>query len=301
MNMKFTRRGIRFLAAKGCFNFLSDEKYLKLKYWACIGKRLDLNNPKTFNEKLQWLKLYDRSELYTKLVDKYDVREYIKSKIGEEYLVPLYGVWNSFEEIDFDELPDQFVLKCTHDSGGVVICKNKKFFNRKNAKDKLKKHLSHNFYYLGREWPYKNIKPRIIAEPYLEDKKYGELRDYKFYMFNGELALSFVCSDRANSVKYTFFDKNKKFLDIKQCDCPNDPTVELPQEYELMVDLARKLSKDFIHVRVDFYEINNKVFFGELTFYDASGFGYFEPEEWDKKIGDMLKLPKLEKENNYEK
>ena len=283
---------LRFLFFKKFFWFLDDEKFLKLKYFSRFGKKLDLKNPKTFNEKLQWLKLNDRKSIYTTMVDKYDVKNYVSKIIGEEYIIPTIGVWNHFDDIDFSKLPNQFVLKCTHDSGGICIVKNKNTINKKKLKKYFDKQLKKNYYLSGREWPYKNMIPRIIAEPYLEDKKYKELRDYKFFIFNNKLALWFICSNRKNRVKFTFFDSNKNFLNIKQCNALNDPNVELPINYKKMVELAEKLSHNTIQVRIDFYEVNGKIYFGEFTFFDSSGFGEFKPDEWDLKIGNMLKLPK---------
>lgn len=276
---------------KFSLKLIPDKLYLKLKYRLILKKKLNIENPQTFNEKLQWLKLHDRNPLYTKLSDKYEVREYVKNVIGEEYLVPLFGVYNRFDEIDFDKLPNKFVIKCTHDSGGVVICKNKLNFDYAKAKKKINKCLKRNYYYSGREWPYKDIKPKIIIEKYLIDESSQQLNDYKFFIFNEELAYSLICSNRENNLKFTFFDKNGNFMDFCQDGCPNDKKVSKPKNYKKMVNLAIKLSKGIPQIRVDFYEINDKIYFGELTFYDSSGFGKFEPEEFDLEIGKMLKLP----------
>lgn len=288
----FFERIFLSLCAHNYLFFLPDKLYLKMLYRVKVGKKLNLTNPQTFNEKLQWLKLYDRKSEYTKMVDKYEVRKYVEDKIGKEHLIPLLGVYENFDAIDFDKLPNQFVIKCTHDSGGLLICKNKNEFNIENARKKINKCLKRNYYYNGREWPYKNVKPKIVIEKYMEDKKYKDLRDYKFFCFNGKFVYSFVCSERATSLKFTFFDKNGKFMNFCQDGCPNDPNVKKPKNYDKMIQLAEILARDTIEVRVDFYEINNKIYFGELTFFDASGFGKFEPEEWDLKIGKMLKLPK---------
>lgn len=284
------------LCARNFFWFLSDKAYLKMLYRIKIGKKLDLKEPKTFNEKLQWLKLYDRKPEYVKMVDKYEVRNYVKEKIGEEYLIPLLGVYNNFDDIKFDELPDQFVIKCTHDSGGLVICKNKNELDIKKARKKINKCLKRNYYYNGREWPYKNIKPRIIIEKYMIDAKTKVLNDYKFFIFNDKFIYSFICSDRTKLLKFTFFDKNGKFMNFTQDDCPNDPKAVKPKNYNEMIFLAERLAKGIPQVRVDFYEVNGKIYFGEMTFFDSSGFGKFEPEEWDLKIGKMLKLPKKKEE-----
>ncbi len=267
-----------------------DEKYVKKMYKYKMNEELNLKKPQTYSEKLQWLKLYDRNPIYTKMVDKYEVKDYVSKIIGDEYIIPTLGVWDKFDDIDFNSLPNQFVLKCTHDSGGLVIVTDKKNFDKKAAKTKINHCLKRNYYTNTREWPYKGVKPRIIAEPYLEDKELNEIRDYKFFIFNNKHVMTLVCSDRLNKVKYTFFDVRKKLLDIKQCCADNDPNVKLPNNYAKMVDFAERLSKDTIQVRVDFYEINNEIYFGELTFFDSSGFGKFSPEEWDYKLGKLIEL-----------
>lgn len=271
---------------------LSDETYLKILYRLRIGRKLNLENPVTFNEKMQWLKLHDRNPNYTNLADKLKVRDYISEIIGDDYLIPLLGVYDKFEDIDFDELPDQFVIKCNHDSGGVAICKDKSKFDVESARKKINKSLHNNYYYAGREWPYKNIEPKIIIEKYMEDSKINDLNDYKFFMFNGKLAYSLICKDRKTNLKCTFFDKDGKFLNITQDNYPNDKSTVKPKNYDEMIKLAEKLSADIIQVRVDFYEVDDKIYFGELTFFDSSGFGKFEPEEFDEQIGKLLKLPR---------
>ena len=284
---------ILYLMSKGFFNFLSDEKYLKLKYRIIFGKRLDLNNPKTFNEKLQWLKLYDRKDLYTKLVDKYEVKKYVANIIGSECIIPTIGVYDNFDEIDFNCLPNQFVIKCTHDSGGLVIVKDKNKLDIKSARRKINKSLKKNFYYLGREWPYKNVKPRIIIEKYMEDSNLDDLRDYKFFCFHGVPKFMFVATDRQiGKTKFNFYDLNFKLLPFVQGH-PNDMRkIEKPVSFNKMVEYAKKLSQDIPHVRVDFYEIGEKVYFGEMTFYHYSGFTSINPEEWDEKLGSYIILPK---------
>lgn len=282
------------LAHFGFFKNWSDEKFLKEKYKIVFGYELNLDNPQTFNEKLQWLKLYDRNPLYTVMVDKYKAKEYVANIIGKDYIIPTIGVWKNFDEIDFNKLPNQFVLKTTHDSGGIVICKNKNAFNKQLAQEKLNKSLKRNFYYIWREWPYKNVIPQIIAEKYMEDNKTKELRDYKFFCFNGEPKLLFVASDRQNSqeeTKFDFYDMDFNHLPFTNGHPNSKQFIEKPQSFELMKQLAKKLSKKIPHVRVDFYEINGRVYFGELTFSHWSGFVPFNPKIWDKKIGDFLVLP----------
>lgn len=270
---------------------ISDKKYLKLIYKLKINKKLNLKNPKTFNEKLQWLKLYDRKDIYTTMVDKHEVKKYVRDIIGEDYIIPTIGIYDKFDEIPFDELPNQFVIKCTHDSGGLVICKDKNKLNIKECEEKINKSLKRNYFYYGREWPYKNVKPRIIIEKYMVDESNVELKDYKFFCFNGVPKFLFVAKDRPHNTKFNFYDIDFNKLPFSQ-HYPNfNELIEKPLGFDKMVQFAKKLSKDIPHVRVDFYDINGHVYFGELTFYHFSGFEKFEPEEWDKKIGDMLKLP----------
>ena len=283
------------LARKGRFNNMNDKRYLKLIYRAKMNKKLNLKNPKTFNEKLQWLKLYDRNPLYTTLVDKYEVKKYIVDKIGEKYIIPTIGVWDNFDDIDFDSLPNQFVLKCTHDSGTIVICTDKSNFDIESAKQKINSRMTFNYYYMWREWPYKDVKPRIIAEKYMEDTKTEELRDYKFFCFNGEVKALFVATDRQKSgeeVKFDFFDTNYNHLPIRQ----GHPNALIPPKkpecFEEMKELAKKLSENIPQVRVDFYEVDGKIYFGELTFSHFAGIVPFEPEEWDYKFGNYIKIDK---------
>lgn len=276
---------------------LSDKNFLKLKYKEKIGKKLNLDNPKTYNEKLQWLKLNDRNPEYTKMVDKYEVKQYVADNIGKEYIIPTLGVYNNFDEIDFESLPNKFVIKCTHDSGGIVICEDKNKFDVKEAKNKIDKCMKKNFYYAFREWPYKNIKPKIIIEKYMTDESGIELKDYKFFCFNGEPKFLFVAIDRPNNTKFNFYDMNFCKLPFKQHYENFDKKIEKPKGFNKMVELSKKLSKDIPHVRVDFYDINGQVFFGEMTFYHFAGLEKFEPEEWDYKIGNMLVLPKIEEKD----
>ena len=278
-------------AFMGRLNWLPDKWYLSLMFRSHMGYWMNWKHPITFNEKLQWLKLYDRKPLYTKLVDKYEVREYIANKIGQEYLIPLLGVWDSFDEIDFNKLPNQFVLKCTHDSGGVFICKDKKQFNLREVKQKITKVLSHNFYYNGREWPYKNIKPRIIAEKYMEDE-YGELRDFKFFCFNGVVKYLQVDYDRFIEHHRNIYDLDWNLLPFTiQYPSKQGYAIKKPTMLKTMQDIANKLSQNIPHVRVDLYCVNEKIYFGELTFYHGAGFEHFNPDRWDKVFGQYLNLP----------
>lgn len=276
-------------------HFLPDRLYLQLKYWQRMHKWLNLKNPQTFSEKLQWLKLYDRNPLYTTLVDKYAVKKWVGDKIGEQYIIPTLGVWNNFDEIDFDKLPDQFVLKTTHDSGGIVIVKDKKSFDRKKARAKLTQSLKRDYFYHGREWPYKNVPHRIIAEKYMLDKQTQELRDYKFFCFNGTPKMLFVASDRQNpneETKFDFYDMDFNHLPFTNGHPNSSKQIAKPKSFEKMKELAAVLSQHIPHVRVDFYEINGEVYFGELTLAHWSGMMPFEPTKWDKIIGDWLVVPK---------
>ena len=271
-----------------------DELYIKIFYKKAFGKSVDLKHPLTYNEKVQWMKLHYRKDIMTTLVDKYAVRKYIADTIGEEYLFPLLGVWDSVEEIDYDALPDKFVLKCTHDSGSVVLCQDKSRFDRQAANEKLNKCLHHNWYWNCREWPYKNVKPRIIAEAFMVDESNVELKDYKFFCFNGEVKFFFIATDRDKGdahVKFDFYDLELNHLPFKHGhEWSGRPFVK-PENFDQMIALATKLSKGWPHVRIDLYNINGRVYFGEMTFSHHSGFVPFDPEEWDRKIGDMFVLP----------
>lgn len=276
---------------------VSDELYVKSFYWMVFREKLDLSNPQSFNQKLQWLKLYYHNPIQTLMVDKYRVKQYIKETIGEQYVVPILGKWDSVDEIDWDHLPNRFVLKCNHDSGGLVICKDKSCFDIEAAKVKLKKSLKRNLFYDTREWPYKNVKPCIFAEKYLEDE-FGELRDYKFFCFDGEPKALFIATDRQcndRETKFDFFDMELNHLPFTNGHPNATPYPAPPKSFEEMKNLAAKLSKGLPHVRVDFYEINGQPYFGELTFFHWGGIKPFEPKEWDYKFGSWIKLPKKTK------
>ena len=275
---------------------LSDRKFLTKKYRLKMGKPLDLNSPVTFNEKLQWLKLYDRKDIYSKMVDKYEVKEYVSKIIGDEYIIPTLGVYDNFDEIDFSKLPKQFVIKCTHDSGGLVICKDKSKLNVEEAKLKINKSLKTNYYYCGREWPYKNVKPRIIVEEFISNKN-SDVNDYKFFCSNGKVFCFKIDFDRFINHRANYYDVKGNLLRFGEEVCPPDfnRQLKLPVNLKKMVDLAKILSKNIAFLRVDFYEVNNKILFGELTFFPAGGMGKFIPEEWDKKLGDFIDLSMVKK------
>ena len=285
---------VRPLGSRGFLNWMPDEVYIKLCYRAFFHKKLDLQNPKTYNEKLQWMKLYDRNPLYCTLADKVAVREYVARKVGEEYLIPLVGgPWDSPEQIDFDALPDRFVLKCSHGSGTNIICKNKAELDIGQTRERLAKWMRKSWFCYGREWPYSQIKPRIYAESYMEDDRDRELRDYKIFCFQGKAECMLVVTDRQNQNKQTGFDyyttdyTHLPFAWVK----PNAAVQpEKPQCFTQMLELAEKLAQGIDNVRVDLYSVNGKIYFGEYTLFHASGFAPFYPGEWDEKFGRMLSL-----------
>lgn len=273
--------------------FLPDKIYLKIWFRNQMGYWMNFKNPKTFNEKLQWLKLYYRKPVMTTLVDKDAVKNYVADRIGTEFIIPTLGVWDTFDEIEFDKLPNQFVLKCTHDSGGLIICKDKCKFDRASARMKINKSLATDFYKLGREWPYKNVPRRIIAEKYMVDSKTKELRDYKFFCFNGVVHFFKIDFDRQSSHRANYYNKLGELLEFGETVCPPDfaRDIKMPVNLNKMISLAEKLSKDYPFLRVDFYEIDEQVFFGELTFFPSAGIGRFIPEKWDARLGDKIILP----------
>lgn len=272
--------------------FLPDKLYLQMLYRRDFNKKLDLENPKTYNEKLQWLKLYDHRPEYTTMVDKYAVKKYVADRIGEEYVIPTLGVWDKPDDIEWDKLPNQFVLKCTHDSGGLVICKNKLKLNKEVAMDTLRRSLKRNYYKAGREWPYKKVPRKIIAEKYMEDKSVGELPDYKFFCFDGEVKALFIGTERGTGdVKFDYYDADFNHLDIVQIHPMSGKDLPKPQHFEEMKQLASKLSKGYPELRVDFYNINGRIYFGELTLFHHGGIIPFHPEAWDYTFGSWIKLP----------
>ena len=291
--------GLYFIYALGRILYGSlwlDKIYLKILFKHRMGKSLNLENPKTYNEKIQWLKLYDRNPEYTLLADKYEVRNYVANTIGEEYIIPLLGVWDRFEDIDFNTLPNEFVLKCTHDSGSVIICKDKNTFDVKEAEKKIKGCLKRNYFRNTREWAYKNIKPRIIAEEYMADESGAELKDYKFLCYHGQPKTVDIISNRESDPRSDIFDINFKKLPVSNYYKNSETRPHKPKGYEEMIELSKKLSKDLIHVRCDFYDINGKVYFGEITFYQGSGLEKYVPYKYDIRFGNWIDLP-LERKN----
>lgn len=280
--------------------WIPDATYLKLLYYLRMRKKLNLKHPVTFSEKLQWLKLYNRRQEYTMMVDKVAVKEYVAKVIGEEYIIPTLGIWNNPDEIDFDKLPEQFVLKCNHNSGlGMCICRDKNKLDISKVRAELRKGLRQDYYLTGREWPYKNVKRKIIAEEFISTEKDMDLMDYKFFCFNGEPYYCQVISDREKLMSIDFFDKDwnhQDFHEPKEYPFASKEIVR-PKNFELMWNLARKLALDIPFVRVDFYNLNGQIYFGEITFFPTSGMGGFEPEEWDEGFGDLLQLPVVEMKN----
>ncbi len=292
------------LANKGLLNWMSDEKYLKIYYKLKTGKKLNLNNPRTFNEKIQWIKLNVRNNLYTEYVDKYKAKQIVSNIIGKEYIIPTLGVYNNFDEINFNKLPDQFVLKCTHDSGGLIICKDKSKFNKDNAKQLIKKCLKRNYYYYEREWPYKNVEKKIICEKYMNDANIHKIKnsnlndgliDYKFYCFNGEPKFLYVgCAciehnEKHDKLSYYNLDWTKANFyrsDHEQLDADNIK----PENLIDMIEISKKLSTNIPFVRVDLYNINNHIYFSEFTFSPGGGFGIFYPEKYELLFGDYIKI-----------
>lgn len=281
------------------FKWMDDITYLKLKFRGRLGYKLNLKNPKTYNEKIQWFKINNRDPIYNTMVDKYEVKNYVANLIGEQYIIPTLGVWNDFDDIDFEQLPNQFVLKTTHDSGGYVICKDKLKLDISQCRAKIESCLHKNFYYYGREWAYKDVKPRIIAEMYLENSSDNgeakdELTDYKLFCTNGTVHNIMVCTGRtSHKLKYYFFDKEWHFLRYNHGDdkLPLDFTINKPACLNEMINIAEILSKDTPFMRVDLYFTKNKVWFGEITLYPDSGLDIDITYKTDVLFGKIIKLP----------
>ncbi len=285
----------RFIIYSDYFGFgasIPDEAFIRRKFKAKMGYELNLENPVTFNEKLQWLKLNNRRPEYSRFADKYRVRDYVAEKIGKDYLVPLIGVWDDPDEIDFDALPDRFALKCNHNSGiGTCICHDKSKLDLKYVKKRLRYGLSKNYFYRSREWPYRDIPRKIIAEELLDDPS-GDLKDYKMMCFNGEMKCCLLCFERNEiGARKTFFDRQWNIMPFnrKNGDWTNDTPI--PPRYDEMIKMAETLAEGFPFIRVDFYNIEGRIYFGEMTFFPNGGFEGFVPKEWDEKLGSWLTLP----------
>lgn len=287
--IKHPRLLLIFILQELLANHLSDETYIKWIYRLRIGKKLCLDNPVTFNEKMSWLKLYDRNPLYPQLADKYRVKDYVKQKIGSKYVVENYGVYDKWEDIDFNTLPDTFVMKGTHDSGGAFVCREKSSFDFETTRKILTTNISINSYYKSREWPYKDIKPRIIIDKYLDDHTGNELRDYKWWCFNGRPVYMY-CTVKAEHIYENFYDMDFNPVMIDHGFPRHQPEFEKPAEFEEMKALAAKLSNGIPFVRVDFFDVEGHVYFGEFTFYDWGGTMPFGGD-WDKQLGALLELP----------
>jgi hypothetical protein len=276
--------------------FIDDEHFVRWKYYLNFRKKLDLDNPQTFNEKLQWLKLNDRHEEYTQMVDKYEAKKYVANLIGEEYIIPTLGVYDSFDEIDFDKLPNQFVLKCTHNSGGIIICRDKASLDVPKARKQMTKWLKKNPFWTNREYPYKHVKPRIIAEQYMEQEDGESLRDYKVLCFNGKAKLielhRFRYTERQTQDFYdtewnkTTISQGGGFIDA------SDKLYPKPDNLDKMILLSETLCADMIHCRADWYSIKGQLYFGEITFFDGSGLDAFDNMDDDFLLGSWIKLPK---------
>jgi hypothetical protein len=288
--------GIAFLKHFG--GWLPDRYYLQMLFFFEMGKRLNIETPITFSEKLQWLKLYDRKQEYTIMVDKVKVKDYVASIIGSEYIIPTLGVWDKPEEIDWDSLPVRFVLKTNHSGGstGVVICRDKSLFDRQKAVDDLNKSLRNDVYKNRREWPYKNVERKVLAEEFVGPTQEDvDFPDYKFFCFNGEPIYCQVITGRKKEMCIDFFDREWNHQPFHEpCNFPfANKELKKPNNLEKMWKAAKQLAEGKPFVRVDFYEDNNTVLFGEITFYPTSGMGGFSPSEWDEKLGDLIKLPKI--------
>lgn len=282
------------LNSRGLYANLTDEEFLKKAFKVKLGYALNITNPRTFNEKLQWLKLYDHNLTYSSYADKYEAKQIISRMIGEAFIIPTLGVYDSFDEICFENLPEQFVIKCTHDSGGVVICKNKKAFSVEKAKQKIERSMRRNYYLHAREWQYKAIKPRIIVETYMEDAKTGELNDYKVFVFHGDPYCIQVDYDRFTNHHRNFYSVDWEYMPFTTR-YPTDPKRQIsrPGQLEVMLELSKKISASLPNapfLRVDFYLVNEHVYFGEVTFYHGSGMEVFAPKEYDLLLGEKIHL-----------
>ncbi len=284
------REGMEMIVRNLLGRMIPDELYIQLIAQIRLGYTFNLENPQSFNEKLNWLKLHDHNPLYHILVDKYEVKEHVRKEIGDEHVVNCYGVWDRFEDIDFEKLPTEFVLKSTHDSSGAIVCKNKNDFDYKKAKLHFRHSLSKSNFFHLREWVYKGVKPRIIADKLLDDGSGHELKDYKFWCFNGEPKVMY-CTNKAADIFENFYDMEFNPLPISHGFRRVEPEFEKPAEFELMKFLAKKLSANIPFVRIDFFDVKGHVYFGEYTFYDWGGMKEITNAEWNYKLGELIKLP----------
>lgn len=283
------RKLIRKLSYNGCFNWMPDIVYLKLLFKAHMDRKLDLEKPETFNEKLQWMKIYDRNPMYTVAVDKYLAKKFVADIIGSKYIVKTLGVWENFDEINFEILPSRFVIKCTHDCGGLVICKNKDYLDKNAARKKIERSLKTNYYFSCREWPYKNVKPRIIAEEFIGDVNSAPI-DYKFFTFNGEIDSVMICKGREfGHPWFYFYDLNWQRKRYQYPELEKEDEISKPENFDEMVCIVRQLAEKFIHARIDLYNEKGKIYFGEITLFNQAGFDtditYDTDLMWGKKLG----------------
>lgn len=282
---------VLYLGRRGCFNWMNDKRYISLLFKIHFGYWPDIDNPRTYNEKMQWLKLHHRNHTYASLVDKIEVRSTISQMIGEEYLIPLLWSGEKFNDIDFSILPDEFVIKCTHDSGSAIICNDKETFDIKRARRFINKHLNTNLYWAGREWVYKNIRPRIIIERYIgSDVSYPE--DYKFYVFNGIIDCVMICKGREKGYpQFYFYDLQWKRLNYLKSEPADD--IPRPDNYDEMIEIVKKLSVGYPEVRIDLYDVDGKIYFGEYTFFNQSGYDLDITRKTDEYWGSLLDLSKI--------
>lgn len=273
-----------------CLRFIPNKPYLKMVFKIKTGKKLNLKKPTTFCDKMNWLKLNEIHPEYTQLVDKVGVRDYIKEQIGEEYLFPIYGTWEHFNDINFDELPEKFVLKCNHDSGSVKVITDKSAINKDELEKFFEARLKMNPYVLGREYPYKDVKPCIVAEKFMTPDGEDDINDYKFFCFNGKPIIMFIATDRSTDVKFDFFDMEFNHLDIVNIHDQSGLEIAKPKMFDEMKELAAKLSQGMKFVRIDLYEIAGKIYFGEFTFFHGGAFWPMYPEKWEKELGDLIEI-----------
>ena len=297
------RKSLKRFFRRGIFKFFGlpifcDKFAIKLQHRLSFNEKLDLKNPKTFNQKLNWMKLYYRKPVLTTMADKYAVKEYVRNLIGDEYVIPLISVYDKWNEIDFSKLQAPFVIKTTHSSGVIIVVRDMKDFDKDNAKKRINKSLKTKYFYRCREWPYKNIKPRIIIEKFIKDSKEENLPVYKFFCFDGEPYLvQTIKNDKTSYETIDYFDMDWKFLDLKQNFENSEVPLDKPSNFEEMKDLARKLAVNQPFVRVDLYSVDGRIYFSEFTFFSDAGYQKFHPEKWDLILGEKIPLEKYGKNN----
>lgn len=290
---KYTKYKILDFIRTKVMCIIPDKLYLKIMYKLKTGHKLNLKKPERYTEKIQWLKLYNRNDEYTNYADKVKVRDIVAKKAGKKYLIPLLGVYDKFDDIDFEKLPDKFVLKCNHDSGSVIICTDKNKFDYAYARKKLENSLKCNYYIIGREYIYKDIDRKIMVEKYLDDLEGNSANDYKVFIINGKFSHLEICSDRFTNLRVTFFDERKKRLDISEMGEKCDKKIKLPNEIDEMIEIAKNIAGDIPLLRVDFYDVNGKIYFGEVAFFDCSGYATYSDDSFDYVIGKKLQLPEI--------